>query len=250
MYGYDIYTKHDIVITYTTSCYTIRHRTSSVRTYDIVYDIHIRHRTLCLYDIVRQNGRTISHATWRNIYIRYRMSYTRCRIQGYDIVHTYDTGHTISYAQNPYVVHTISYVRYTARCRIHDVRRRVTGRTISYVAYDIVGGKNPDVFRNLTLKTTPFHYTIIVTICQICSLGSMVRALRFLSERLPVLIQEVWFCPSGESAPTLFKSSESKLTLSNKQAHRVSETFATIVSQRIFLRKDSTTVYRWLQVQV
>ena len=73
------------------------------------------------------------------------MSYTRCRIQGYDIVHTYDIGHTISYVQNPYVVHTISYVRYTARCRIHDVRRRVTGRTISYVAYDIVGGKNPDI---------------------------------------------------------------------------------------------------------
>jgi hypothetical protein len=33
---------------------------------------------------------------------------------------------------------------------------------------------------------------------------------------LPVLIQAVCFCPSGESARSLFKSSESKLTLTNK----------------------------------
>ncbi len=63
-------------------------------------------------------------------------------------------------------------------------------------------------------------------------------------ERLPVLIQVVRFCPSGESARTLFKSSESKLTLSNKQnrPHRGSHTepprgptpLAPSVYQRIF----------------
>ena len=45
----------------------------------------------------------------------------------------------------------------------------------------------------------------------------MVRAVRYITERLPVLIQAVRFCPSGESARTLFKSSESNPTLSNKQ---------------------------------
>ena len=45
---------------------------------------------------------------------------------------------------------------------------------------------------------------------QICSRGSVVRAVRFVSERLLVLIQTARFCPSGTSAPTLFKSSEAK----------------------------------------
>ena len=49
---------------------------------------------------------------------------------------------------------------------------------------------------------------------EICSRGSMVRAVRLKSERLPVLIQTVRFCPSGTSAPTLFKSSEAKPSLS------------------------------------
>ncbi len=44
--------------------------------------------------------------------------------------------------------------------------------------------------------------------------GSMVRAVRFKSERLPVLIQTARFCPGGTSAPTLFKSSEAKPSLS------------------------------------
>ena len=51
----------------------------------------------------------------------------------------------------------------------------------------------------------------------ICSVGSVVRAVRYITKRLPVLIQAVRFCPSGESARTLFKSSESNPTLSNKQ---------------------------------
>ena len=64
-----------------------------------------------------------------------------------------------------------------------------------------------------TIKTALFHHFV----CQICSVGSVVRAVRYITERLPVLIQAVRFCPSGESARTLFKSSESKPTLSNKQ---------------------------------
>ena len=55
-----------------------------------------------------------------------------------------------------------------------------------------------------------------IMLSEICSRGSMVRALRFISERLPVLIQTARFCPSGTSAPTpsLFKSSEAKPSLS------------------------------------
>ena len=49
---------------------------------------------------------------------------------------------------------------------------------------------------------------------EICSRGSMVRAVRFKSERLPVQIQTARFCPCGTSAPTLFKSSEAKPSLS------------------------------------
>ncbi len=47
-----------------------------------------------------------------------------------------------------------------------------------------------------------------IIICRICSRGSVVRALRLISKRLPVLIQAVCFCPSGLCAPTLFKSLE------------------------------------------
>ena len=49
---------------------------------------------------------------------------------------------------------------------------------------------------------------------QMCSHGSLVRAVRFVIERLRVLIQTARFCPSGTSAPTLFKSSETKPSLS------------------------------------
>jgi hypothetical protein len=40
--------------------------------------------------------------------------------------------------------------------------------------------------------------------------GSVVRALRFKRVRLPVQIESVCFCPSGASAPVIFKSSEAK----------------------------------------
>jgi len=55
-----------------------------------------------------------------------------------------------------------------------------------------------------TIKTALFQ----LCVCQICSVGSVVRVVRYITERLPVLIQAVCFCPSGESARTLFKSSE------------------------------------------
>ncbi len=51
---------------------------------------------------------------------------------------------------------------------------------------------------------------------QICSRGSAVRAVCFVSDRLLVLIQTACFCPSGTSAPTLFKSSEIKPSLSSR----------------------------------
>jgi hypothetical protein len=49
---------------------------------------------------------------------------------------------------------------------------------------------------------------IRILTCQICILGSVVRALRVSSERLPVLIQTVCFCFIGKGAPILFKSLE------------------------------------------
>ena len=65
-----------------------------------------------------------------------------------------------------------------------------------------------------------FIITMIhILTCQICIVGSVVRAfkLRFVSERLPVLIQTVCFCSSGKGAPTFFKSLEPKPSLS--QSH-------------------------------
>jgi len=56
-----------------------------------------------------------------------------------------------------------------------------------------------------------------IMLCRIWSCGSVVRALRLISERLPVLIQAVRFCPSGLCAPTLFKSSETKPALTSRR---------------------------------
>ena len=106
-----------------------------------------------------------------------------------------------------------------------------------------------------TIKTTLFQLFVY----QICSVGSVFRAVRYITERLPVLIQAVCFCPSGESARTLFKSSESKLTLSNKQnrPHRGSHTepprgptpLATSVCERIFFHFCLTTALKQLCMQ-
>ncbi len=104
-----------------------------------------------------------------------------------------------------------------------------------------------------TIKTTLFQ----LFVCQICSVGTVVRAVCYITKRLPVLIQAVCFCPSGESARTLFKSSESKLTLSNKQnrPHRGSHTepprgptpLAPNVCEQIIFHFCLTTVYNCLQ---
>jgi hypothetical protein len=70
-----------------------------------------------------------------------------------------------------------------------------------------------EFFLQLDFITAMIH----ILICQFCIPGSVVRALRFTSERLPVLIQTVCFCSSGKGAPILFKSSEPKPPLS--QSH-------------------------------
>jgi hypothetical protein len=64
------------------------------------------------------------------------------------------------------------------------------------------------------LQLTFMIAMIQILTCQICVLGSMVRALRFASKRLPVLIQTECFCSSGKGTPILFKSSEPKPSLS------------------------------------
>ena len=71
----------------------------------------------------------------------------------------------------------------------------------------------------------------------------MVRALHYITGRLPVLIQAVCFCPSGECALTLFKSSESKPTISNKQntSHRTSLREAQPLLQLVCLNESSLT---------
>ena len=90
----------------------------------------------------------------------------------------------------------------------------------------------------------------------------MVRALHYITGRLQVLIQTVCFCPSGECARTLFKSSESKPTISNKKnnSHRASQPenftprgptpLASSVFERIILQKVHITFYICLQSQV
>ena len=56
-----------------------------------------------------------------------------------------------------------------------------------------------------------------IMLCRICNHGSVVRALRLISERLPVLTQAVCFCPSGLCARILFKSSETKPALTSRR---------------------------------
>ena len=69
------------------------------------------------------------------------------------------------------------------------------------------------LFCNSTIKTAMVQQML----SQIGSHGSVVKALRFISERLPVLTQAACFCPSGVSAPTLFKSSETKPALTSRR---------------------------------
>jgi hypothetical protein len=75
-------------------------------------------------------------------------------------------------------------------------------------------------FCNSTIKSAMFR-VMICRICQ-CSCGSVVRVLHLISERLPVLIQVVCFCPIGLCAPwpTLFKSLETKPALTSRRGDR------------------------------
>ncbi len=70
--------------------------------------------------------------------------------------------------------------------------------------------------------------------------GSVVRALRLISVRLPVQIQPMCFCPSGVSAPSLFKSSEAKPAPSSRHGGLPPR------DNSFFCRnfKDNTTVYK------
>ena len=97
------------------------------------------------------------------------------------------------------------------------------------------------LFCNSTIKTAMFQEML----SQICSRGSVVRAVRFLSERLLVLIQTARFCPSGTSAPTLFKSSETKPSLSCRHCGlppRGYYYFPTVYKKWNTRRVDSTSV--------
>ena len=75
-------------------------------------------------------------------------------------------------------------------------------------------------------------------ICRICSCGSVVRALCLISERLPVLIQAVCFCPSGLCAPTLFKSSETKPALTRRRGGLPPR-------DNSYIRYSACTVQKW-----
>ncbi len=77
---------------------------------------------------------------------------------------------------------------------------------------------------------------------RISSCGSVVRALRLISVRLPVQIQLLCFCPSGVSAPALFKSLEAKPAPSSRHGGLPPR------DNSFFLQdfKDSTIVYeKW-----
>jgi hypothetical protein len=69
---------------------------------------------------------------------------------------------------------------------------------------------------NLFLQLDFIIAIIHILTYQICIPGLVVRALRFTSERLPVLNQTVCSCQSGKGAPKLFKSSEPKPSLSQR----------------------------------
>ena len=110
----------------------------------MVYDMHIRCRTLQTYDIACIYKHTISYTLWNHCVVRYRMQCIRHRMLTYDIIKTYDIVHTISYVQQCNIVYTISYIRYGIRHPTPDIRYRMSRHTISQVTYDIVCGKNPD----------------------------------------------------------------------------------------------------------
>ena len=89
----------------------------------MVYDIHIRYRTLQTYDIACIYKHTISYTLWIHCVVRYRMLHIRHCMLTYDIV--YDIRYCIRYA------HTMSYIT--------DIRYRMYLQTydIVYVMYSL-----------------------------------------------------------------------------------------------------------------
>jgi hypothetical protein len=105
-------------------------------TYDMVYDMHIRCRTLQTYDIACIYKHTISYTLWIHCVVQYRMLHIRPwhRMLTYDIV--YDIRYCIRYA------HTISYntdIRYRMNLLTYDIVYVMDSlcSTISYVIHTI-----------------------------------------------------------------------------------------------------------------
>ena len=138
---YDVHVTYDIAlhIRYRTSTYDIVRQVRYVRyriqyVHTTSYVLHVRCRTFCLtYDVVY------------DMLTRCRTSVIRYRTSTYDINMTYDIVPTMSYVAYLYIARTTSYLRCCTRHRTSDVRCRTYRRKTSYVTYDIVGGKNPDV---------------------------------------------------------------------------------------------------------
>ncbi len=101
--------------------------------------------------------------------------------------------------ENPIIVYTLIYSVYT------EIYENLTShtRTSRYIwvwAKAMTPNSTWFYGREFFLQLLDFITAMIHTLtCQICILGSMVRALRFVSERLLVLIQTVCFCSSGLS---------------------------------------------------
>ncbi len=82
---------------------------------------------------------------------------------------------------------------------------------------------------------------------RISSCGSVVRALRLISVRLPIQIQPVCFCPSGVSAPALFKSSEAKPAPSSHHGWPASDRQLLLVQE---LQGQHYSVQKWYAEKV
>ncbi len=91
-----------------------------------------------------------------------RMSNIRCRTCTYDVNRTYDILRTMSQVHNLNIIRAMSYVRCDIQCRTSDLRCRVGRRTTSYVTYDIVGGKNPDVIHIIMIFLLSYYYLTII----------------------------------------------------------------------------------------
>ncbi len=76
------------------------------------------------------------------------------------VVRTYDVTRTMSYVYILYIARTTSHVRCTIRCRVLHVRCRTSCTYDIVRTYDIVGGKNPDVWIFQTYRPSGQIYGI------------------------------------------------------------------------------------------